>query len=375
MKKSKLMNKLLTADIEFEKHSRNYRRLILLNVLLYVTMSLTATFILINIFIVHSYLIALMDAVVFCFIAYASYHLHTNKKPLIPTYIFIGSIFSFLLAFALVNQNNHFGLIWTVFLPLVSFLLLDRNKSLILVGVFYIFLFYFAYIGIGSWQDGDWCMLSLLRFMAASIAFSCVIYFMEYSHELAEIQLAIAREKDAENIKYLRELTILDSLTKLHNRRYLQEVFPKSFQTAQRHKDYFAFYILDIDYFKQYNDTYGHQQGDVALCLLSDALKAYMRRSEDLVCRLGGEEFCGIFVCDDEAKIHDQLNALMESIKALNISHKGSFVSKLLTVSMGVKIINNYDKFNFDNLYKEADEALYKAKVNGRNQIVFSSLG
>jgi diguanylate cyclase (GGDEF)-like protein len=161
-------------------------------------------------------------------------------------------------------------------------------------------------------------------------------------------------------------------LTKLYNRRHLHDVFEKEFKTAKRHNYYFGFFILDIDYFKQFNDIYGHQHGDVALCAIADALKAHMRRSEDFVFRLGGEEFCGICVSDDESKIQAQLKVLVHTIESLGIDHSGSSVSRVLTVSVGVKIINSYDDYSFDRLYKEADEALYIAKEEGRNRIIFS---
>jgi diguanylate cyclase (GGDEF)-like protein len=195
---------------------------------------------------------------------------------------------------------------------------------------------------------------------------------MEYSHELSEVQLQLTRDKEAESMKVLHELSVKDALTQLYNRRYLHQVFDKEFQTAKRHEYYFAFFILDIDYFKQYNDTYGHQKGDEVLCALADALRLYMRRSEDMVFRLGGEEFCGISVSDDESKIQAQLKVLVHAVESLQIEHKSSEVSPVLTTSLGVKIIKNYGEYNFDRLYKEADEALYKAKEEGRNQIQFA---
>jgi len=316
--------------------------------------------------------VAGMDAFVFVSLVYASRDVHKFKNTQKATYIFVATLFIFLLSFALVNQNNNYGLIWTIFFPVVSILIMDRKKGIFIVGIFYLILFVSAFKGIGTWQGGDWDLTSFLRFFAASVTLTYIAYFMEYSHELSEIQLQITRDKEAESMKALHELSIKDALTQLYNRRYLHQVFDKEFQTAKRHGYYFCFFILDLDYFKQYNDTYGHDKGDEVLRTLADNLQLYMRRSEDIVFRLGGEEFCGISVSEDESKIKAQLKVLVHAIESLQIEHKNSEVSRVITVSLGAKIINDFDEYNFDRLYKEADESLYKAKNGGRNQIHFS---
>ncbi len=372
MNENNFFNTILTADILYEKYSGDYRRLILLNVLLYVSIFLASLFIFINIYKNDDYLVAGLDLFVLLSLFYASYDVHKSKHTQKATYIFVATLFTFLLSFALVNENNHYGLIWTTFFPIVSILIMNRKKGIIVVSIFYLILFVSAFNGIGVWQNGEWDLTSFLRFFAASITLTYIVYFMEYSHELSELQLQITRKKEAESMKALHEVSIKDALTQLYNRRYLHQVFDKEFQTAKRHQYYFCFFILDLDFFKQYNDTYGHQKGDDVLCALADALRLYMRRSEDLIFRMGGEEFCGISVSDDKSKIQAQLKVLVHAIESLQIEHNSSEVSRVITVSLGAKIINNYDEYNFEKLYKEADEALYQAKHNGRNQICFS---
>jgi len=368
----KLTNTLLTAGMLYEKNSREYRRLILLNILLYVTMFMSSSFAVFNILVQNDFVVAGMDALVCSSLVYASYDVHKNKRLQRAIYIFIGILFVFLLALSLVNQNNSYSLIWTIFFPLVTLLLMDKKKGLLVVNVFYIILFYFAYEGIGIWQSTHWDLASFLRFVGASTTLTYVVYFMEYSHELSEDQLALTRKSEAENMKILHECSIKDALTKLYNRRHLHAVFDKEFKTAQRHDYSFGFFILDIDFFKQYNDLYGHQKGDEALCKLADVLQTHMRRSEDIVFRLGGEEFCGICIDSDASKIQAQLKVLVHAIESLEIEHKGSSVANVLTISMGVKQIESYEDYDFDRLYKEADEALYRAKEEGRNKIVFA---
>ena len=372
MIKSKLINRLLTADIFYDKYSRNYRRLILLNILLYVTVIMSAIFAFVNIFIVGDYLVGSMDLLVIVSLLYAIYDVHKYKRLQRAINIFVAIIFVFLLSLAFVNQNESYGLIWTFFFPLVTILLVSRKKGLWIVNFFYLILFYFAYKGIGVWQDTHWDLVSFIRFFAASTTLTYVAYFMEYSHELSEDMLEATRLKETENMKTLEELAIRDSLTQLYNRRHLHDVFSKEFKTAQRHDYFFGFFILDIDFFKQYNDAYGHQKGDLALITLANSLQEYMRRSEDFVFRLGGEEFCGICISEDESKIQAQLKVLVHAIESLQIPHKASPISNVLTISMGVKIIRTYEEYTFDRLYKEADEAVYKAKAEGRNRIIFA---
>jgi len=371
MIKSKLFNFLLTANIHYEKYSRNYRRLVLLNILLYVTIFMAGIFAVVNIVVIKDYIIGGMDILVFSSLLYAIRDIHKHKRLSRAITVFVSILFLFLFSFSLVNQNESNGLVWTIFFPLVTILLMNRNKALSLVALFYLMLFFFAFEGIGTWQHGNWDLVSFLRFVAASLTLTYVVYFMEYSHELSENQLELTRIKEEEGMYALKELSIKDSLTKLYNRRHLKDVFEQEFKTAQRHNYYFGFFVLDIDYFKQYNDAYGHQKGDEALCSLADALKTHMRRSEDFIFRLGGEEFCGICVSEDESKIRAQLKVLLHTIECLEIEHKGSPIAKVLTVSIGVQIINTYDEYSFDRLYKEADEALYRAKHEGRNRIVF----
>jgi len=369
---SKFLNRLLTADIFYDKYSRNYRRLILLNILLYITVIMTGFFSLFNLLKLGDTMLAILDILVCLALVYAVYDVHKNKRLGRAINIFIAILFLFLISLAIINQNQSYGLIWTFFFPLVSILLLEKGKGLAVVSVFYFILFFFAFEGIGTWQDSHWDIASFLRFALASVTLTYIVYFMEYSHELSEDMLELTRKNEEESMKVLEELSNKDVLTKLYNRRYLQNVFNKEFQTAKRHEYHFGFFILDIDYFKQYNDTYGHQKGDIALCALAEVLQTHMRRSEDFVFRLGGEEFCGICVSDDKSKIQAQIKVLLHAIESLEIEHKSSLVAKVLTASIGVKIINNFDEYNFDSLYKEADEALYVAKNEGRNRIVFS---
>lgn len=170
--------------------------------------------------------------------------------------------------------------------------------------------------------------------------------------------------------KAIEELSITDDLTKLYNRRYFNELFIKELNRVKRDQKSLAFVILDVDFFKAYNDTYGHQSGDEALFGVARVLKEFANRAGDSAFRLGGEEFALILVFDSDEKIEKHLKSLLNAIEALSIEHKENRVSKYVTVSMGYALTNSDYDLTANELYKRADSALYKAKENGRNQVV-----
>jgi len=171
--------------------------------------------------------------------------------------------------------------------------------------------------------------------------------------------------------KEIAELSITDELTKLNNRRHFNTVFTNELKKAIRHNQFFTLMILDVDYFKQFNDTYGHFEGDKALVDVSNALRDTLKRPGDYIFRLGGEEFAVIITGINELGVIKLANNIRKSISKLNIKHENSDISDLLTISIGIKIFDpNNDKLDFDTIYKCADEALYEAKQKGRDSIV-----
>ena len=168
--------------------------------------------------------------------------------------------------------------------------------------------------------------------------------------------------------KHIEYLSITDELTQLYNRRYFNLKINEEINRAKREKNYFSFLIMDIDYFKQYNDTYGHQAGDLALKKVSLMLKKKTSRASDFAFRLGGEEF-GIITILDKEKSIEFANSIKNEIENLQIEHKASKVSKYLTISIGIVSKKGDAITNSDILFKEADDCLYEAKKLGRNSI------
>lgn len=182
-----------------------------------------------------------------------------------------------------------------------------------------------------------------------------------------------AVKENITNKKTIEELSITDSLTHIFNRRHFNEIFPKVINGAKRKNLLICMMILDIDFFKLYNENYGHSIGDDALIKVAECLKISLKRANDLAFRLGGEEFAIIFTTEDRAKALEFANIIRKNIEQLHIEHNWSSISKNMTVSIGLvckRAIEVYDK---EIIYKEVNHALYDAKKAGRNRVVMST--
>jgi len=176
--------------------------------------------------------------------------------------------------------------------------------------------------------------------------------------------------QDITDKKCLEKLSITDALTELYNRRYFNEVIEEEIMRAKRDDKYFSFLMIDIDHFKQYNDTYGHQLGDMVLKKTAEVFKNYSKRTSDFVFRLGGEEFAILFSGLDEAKSLKYVQELLQNIEDLHIIHKANSASPYVTVSMGLVVQKGESIDMYGELYSKADALLYKAKQSGRNRVV-----
>ena len=198
------------------------------------------------------------------------------------------------------------------------------------------------------------------------LALSIAILFGIYRHFELKKLISILEEKDRE----LKELSIKDSLSQLHNRRYFDEIFSAEFDRAKREKRSFILAMIDIDYFKKYNDAYGHQAGDEAIRQVSKVLTKYTQRAGDFSFRIGGEEFAIISQAYEKKEYIDYFKHICKSVEELKIEHSGNLKYKCVTISIGVIEVIHYDNITINDLYRLTDEQLYHAKENGRNQVV-----
>ncbi|MBN2885366.1 MAG: diguanylate cyclase, partial [Chromatiaceae bacterium] len=171
----------------------------------------------------------------------------------------------------------------------------------------------------------------------------------------------------------LRDLAYIDGLTGIANRRCFDERLRIEWKRAQRYGLFLAMLLLDVDYFKRYNDHYGHQEGDACLRAVAEALASFPVRGHDLVARYGGEEFvCLLPGCDPEGG-HAMAEQVRAAIEAFGMAHADSPVADHVTVSIGVAALRPEEGSAPERLLESADGALYAAKHAGRNQVVLAS--
>ncbi len=200
-----------------------------------------------------------------------------------------------------------------------------------------------------------------------------ISYYVFKSIQNDQTKLETTTKKLKSANKKLENMSYTDSLTSLHNRRYFNFIYDRELNRAKRAKSHITFMMLDIDFFKQYNDTYGHIEGDFALKSVAKALKDTLQRPSDFVFRLGGEEF-GVLLTDSDEKSSAKLaQSICDVVKGREILHKNSSVSKFVTISVGVVCCKADDTLDENVLISLGDKMLYEAKENGRDCFVMSS--
>ena len=173
--------------------------------------------------------------------------------------------------------------------------------------------------------------------------------------------------KDVE--EHLSNLAIHDGLTGIYNRRYFDETLAREWKRTMREKAPLSLIMLDIDYFKKYNDTYGHQAGDECLRQVATTISGALRRPADMAARYGGEEFVVVLPnlkLEDSAKFGETIRA---KIEALKMEHKQSDANPFITVSLGIASVVPSSISSYEELVGAADKALYSAKNKGRNRV------
>lgn len=185
---------------------------------------------------------------------------------------------------------------------------------------------------------------------------------LEVSHQVSDLN------------RILATLSMIDSLTGIPNRRCFDENFAQEWKRTFRNGGSIAVIIGDVDYFKQFNDTYGHQAGDNCLNLVGQALKNVLKRPGDLVARYGGEEFALVLPQTNAQQAITICNNIQAAMQALAIEHIGSKVSPNVTLSLGVAATEpSVSNVSREVLLANADRALYDAKKAGRNRYAIAN--
>ena len=169
--------------------------------------------------------------------------------------------------------------------------------------------------------------------------------------------------------RVLRKLSYLDGLTSIANRRHFEEVLSTEWYRALRDSRPISLLLMDLDYFKAYNDTYGHLRGDDCLKQVANIISKTVKRPGDLVARYGGEEFVVILPNTDNCGATIVANKMRHNVESLRIPHTGSLVSDYVTISIGTATLIPEANQSTKILMEAADTALYQAKNHGRNRI------
>ena len=158
-----------------------------------------------------------------------------------------------------------------------------------------------------------------------------------------------------------------DGLTNIANRRHFEESYKREWLRGFRHNQLLSVIFIDVDFYKHYNDAYGHQQGGKCLIALAQCINDQVSRPEDLVARYGGEEFIMLLPTVDEQGAVKIAQRVQTAISTLNMEHKASDISNIVTVSMGIASTVPKSVDTRPTLIRRADAALYHAKSSGRN--------
>lgn len=167
----------------------------------------------------------------------------------------------------------------------------------------------------------------------------------------------------------LVEQNRIDGLTGISNRRHFDEYAERSFSFAERDSLPFSVLMIDLDYFKLFNDIGGHQKGDDVLRLVAGTLKDCVERTTDMVARYGGEEFTVILYDTDEDGARNMAERMRMAVWNLGVEHTGNESTGKLTISVGIATTKGDGSDSVGELIRRADQALYQAKENGRNRV------
>lgn len=182
-----------------------------------------------------------------------------------------------------------------------------------------------------------------------------------------QLKIKMLQDELKKSNDLLKRLSNTDHLTQLYNRRYMMEVLEREFQRSQRKASPISMVLMDIDHFKRVNDQYGHQNGDIVLSAIARLAKED-RRSYDIAVRYGGEEFVLVLPETSHEEAVMVAERLREKVQMQTFS--GELTNLRVTISMGVATYPTSNLTTIEDLIREADAALYRAKQGGRNRVV-----
>jgi len=263
-----------------------------------------------------------------------------------------------------------------IYLSAVVWLLSDTKKSVLkyAMGAVYAFLGLFLIArGADAYYETSFSLMghNFIQDIVFLLTYSLMI--LSVASFLLLMRKRVNQSLIEANLK-LDKLAYTDSLTGLANRRWFSEYLTFSIREHRRRAEPVTLIMIDIDYFKKYNDFYGHILGDQCLTKVAQELKEHFQRNTDLVARYGGEEFTIILWNTDDDQLRSITKAIHHKIKNLAIPHLDSDVSDIITISLGAfSAVPTSDEHDLNMYIAESDCLLYEAKRAGRNRSVHTN--
>ena len=208
---------------------------------------------------------------------------------------------------------------------------------------------------------------NVYHFAAMVIAFAFIFAIGKYIMEAVVESRKETEAAQLEITKILTEKAYHDALTGVYNRRFLDETLDRMLKSLSRAVGTFSLLMIDIDFFKNYNDEYGHSEGDKCLKLVAEVISTCATRINDFAARYGGDEFAVVLANTDEDGARIVAEKILQRVRNLNIPHAKSDAAEYVTISIGVITGQPKCTQSAEDFIKRADEMLYKSKHSGRD--------
>lgn len=296
----------------------------------------------------------------------------------VPSYLAVGMMGVFLLYLFFTGGVDYSGNIWAFIYPVLCFFLLGRTKGLTFVGVYILLCLAASFIPRFPFMSFEYPPLYLNHYFTSFAILTLVTYVLEFTREKAQaimLERNLALEKTIGELHSyqakIKEMAYHDSLTGLPNRALLYEHIDAAIRIAERENGILALLFIDLDRFKEVNDTKGHEIGDLLLKKVADKISECVRRS-DTIARLGGDEFVVLL-----PKIRQIEEAGLIAEKIVAAFHQPLVLSGTrfeVTVSLGIATYPA-DGRDLPSLLRHSDEAMYLSKGDGRDRFRFYQTG
>lgn len=329
--------------------------------------SVLSIFSVVNFFIKGNMIAGMLEVIFIIPVIYGFFNLRTErnieKSARFSSYLFFFIILVILFVFRFHNCAGAWGLLF----PFVAMNLRGPKEGIKLVAAFNAV----AYIGgLYFYWQGDITFISYIRFVNVSLFITILVYLYEHSITLSYRKQLLLNRSLRKSIRKAEKLAVTDALTGLFNQRHFDTIYREEFNRAKRENRPFYFAILDIDNFKPYNDTYGHDAGNQALQQVARILQQQTERSGEYAFRIGGEEFAIIRQSDVMEKFDTYLENIRKKIEEAKISHSTNPPWKVVTISVGAVSVTKYTNVTLTAIYNTADKNLYRVKRSGRNSVL-----